>query len=151
MKFLKLPMFWLRAILVPILLSAAPAMSQEALKPISPRFTPDPHVYSGKAGGGVSLQSIATTKANGICQGLSQQSPNHSLVVEKNFGFLSLKVSAGDRNLSLLVKGPDGIYCRNGRSPELSGAWISGKYEVWIGTNDGDPADYRLTLSETSQ
>ena len=60
-------------------------------------------------------------------------------------------MSAGDRNLSLLVKGPDGIYCRNGRSPELSGAWISGKYEVWIGTNDGDPADYRLTLSETSQ
>ena len=150
MKFLKLPISWLGVSLVPILLSVAPVMSQEVLKPLSPRFTPDPQVYTGKAGGDTSLQAIATTKANGVCQGLAQQSPNHSLTVQKNFGFLSLKVS-GDRNLSLLVKGPDGIYCRNGKSPELSGAWVSGKYEIWVGTNDGDRANYQLSISETSQ
>jgi hypothetical protein len=67
----------------------------------------------------------------------------------KNFGFLSLSVS-GDRNLSLLVKGPDGIYCRSGQSPELSGAWLSGQYEIWVGTTNGDRANYQLSVSETS-
>ncbi|PZO36309.1 MAG: hypothetical protein DCF19_21870 [Pseudanabaena frigida] len=150
MKFLKLPISLLGFSLVPIMLLVAPSMSQEVLKPLSPRFTPDPQVYSGKAGGDMPLQSIATSSANGQCQGLAEQTPNHSLTIQKNFGFLSLKVS-GDRNLSLLVKGPDGIYCRNGKNAELSGAWVSGKYDIWIGTANGDPSTYQLSISETSQ
>ena len=150
MKFLKLPIALIGLALAPILLSIAPAMSQEALKPISPKFTPDPQVYVGKAGGDIPLASIATSKADGQCQGLTQQSPNYSLTVLRDFGFLALKI-AGDRNLSLLVKGPDGIYCRSGKSPELSGAWVAGNYEIWISTPDGDRESYRLTISETSQ
>ena len=150
MKFLKLSIALTGIALAPMLLSVAPAMSQEALKPISPKFTPDPQVYVGQAGGDVPLASIATSKANGQCQGLTKQTPNHTLTVQKNFGFLALRVS-GNRNLSLLVKGPDGIYCRSGDSPELSGAWIAGKYEIWVSTSDGDRASYRLTISETSQ
>lgn len=150
MKFLKLPITLTGLALVPMLLSVASAMSQEVLKPISPKFTPDPQVYIGKAGGDIPLASIATSKANGQCQGLTQQAPNHSLTVQRDFGFLALKIS-GDQNLSLLVKGPDGIYCRSGKSPELSGAWVAGNYEIWISTPDGDRASYRLTISETSQ
>jgi len=45
MKFLKQPITLLGVALAPILLSVAPVMSQETLKPISPRFTPDPQVY----------------------------------------------------------------------------------------------------------
>lgn len=150
MKFLKLPIALLGLAIVPMLLVVSPTMSQTVLAPIAPKFTPDPQVYSGSAGGDVSLESIATSKANGQCQGLTQQDPNHTLTVQKDFGLLTLKVS-GDRNLSLLVKGPDGIYCRSGKSPELSGAWIAGKYEIWVSTNDGDRAPYRLTISETSQ
>lgn len=146
MKFLKQPITLLGVALAPILLSVAPVMSQETLKPISPRFTPDPQVYYGKGGGDVPLQVIATSKANGSCQGLADQSPNHTLTILKNFGFLSLSVS-GDRNLSLLVKGPDGIYCRSGKSPELSGAWVSGQYEIWVGTANGDRANYQLSIS----
>jgi hypothetical protein len=150
MKFLKLPIALLGFALVPMLLAVSPTMSQEVLKPIAPKFTPDPQVYTGVAGGDVPLISIATSKANGQCQGLTQQSPNYSLTVQKDFGFLALKI-LGDRNLSLLVKGPDGIYCRSGGSPELSGAWVAGNYEIWISTPDGDRASYRLTISETSQ
>ena len=150
MKFLKLPIALLGFALVPMLLSAAPTMSQEVLKPISPRFTPDPQVYSSQTSGDQPLQSIAISNVNGQCQGLASQKPNHSLMVQKNFGFLSLKVT-GDRDLSLLVKGPDGIYCRNGKSPELSGAWISGKYDVWVGTANGNLTNYQLFISETSQ
>lgn len=150
MKFLKLPIALLGFALVPMLLSVHPTMSQEVLKPISPRFTPDPQVYSGKTGGDQPLQSIATSKANGQCQGFAEQKPNHSLIVQKDFGFLSLRV-AGDRDLSLLVKGPDGIYCRNGKLPELSGDWMAGKYDIWIGTTNGDRMTYQLSISETSQ
>jgi hypothetical protein len=150
MKFLKLPIALLGFALVPMLLAVSPTMSQEVLKPIAPKFTPDPQVYVGKAGGDIPLASIATSKANGQCQGLTQQSPNYSLTVQRDFGFLALKIS-GDRNLSLLVKGPDGIYCRSGGSPELSGAWVEGNYEIWISTPDGDRTSYRLTISETSQ
>ena len=150
MKFLKLSIALTGLALAPMLLSVASAMSQEALKPISPKFTPDPQVYVGQAGGDVPLASIATSKANGQCQGLTQQAPNYSLTVQRDFGFLTLKIS-GDQNLSLHVKGPDGIYCRSGKSPELSGAWVAGNYEIWISTPDGERSPYRLTISETSQ
>jgi hypothetical protein len=150
MKFLKLSIALTGLALAPLLISVAPAMSQEAIKPISPKFTPDPLVYVGQAGGDIPLASIATSKANGQCQGLTQKSPNYSLTVQRDFGFLALKISS-DQNLSLLVKGPDGIYCRSGKSPELSGAWVAGNYEIWISSPDGDRASYRLTISETSQ
>jgi hypothetical protein len=149
MKLLKLPTTLLGFALV-TLLSVAPAMSQEALKPIAPKFTPDPQVYTGKAGGDVPVQSIATSGANGQCQGLTGQRPNHALTVQKNFGLLSLKVS-GNANLSLLVKGPDGVYCRSGKDPEVSGAWVAGSYEIWVGTPNGDRIDYQLSISETNQ
>ncbi len=150
MKLLKLASSLLGLALVPMFSVVSPTMSQEVLKPIAPKFTPDPQVYSGNAGGDFPLTAIATSKVNGQCQGFTQQIPNHTLIVQKDFGFLALKVSA-DRDLSLLVKGPDGIYCRSGKTAELSGAWMEGKYEIWVGTIDGDRIDYRLTASETSQ
>lgn len=150
LKFLKKPIALLGFALVPMLLSVLPMMSQEALKPISPRFTPDPQVYVGKAGGDVSLSEIATSKANGKCEGGAIATPNFILTTEKDFGFLSLKVS-GDLVVSILVKGPDGIYCRSGKNPELSGAWMAGKYQIWLGTDSGGRGDYKLSISETSQ
>lgn len=150
MKLLKLSIYLLGFSLVPAMFLVAPNMAQEVLKPIAPKFTPDPQVYVGTAGGAEPLQAIVTGKANGACQGFAKQTPNHALVVQKNFGFLSLKVSS-DRNLTLLVKGPDGNYCRSGKSAELSGEWGAGKYEIWVGTIDGDRADYQMTISETSQ
>lgn len=149
MKFLKLSIAILGCGLAPMLLVVSPAMSQMVLKPLSPKFTPDPQVYYGTAGGDVPLASIAS-KANGQCQGFTQKAPNHSLKVQKSFGFLALKVS-GDQNLSLLVKGPDGNYCRSGKSAEVSGAWGEGDYSIWVASPDGTSTSYRLTISETSQ
>ena len=127
----------------------APTIAQETLKPIAPRFAPDPQFYAGVAGGSTPVQDVAGGQAKG-CKGFTASSPNHYLTVQRNFGFLSLQVSS-DRALSLLVKGPDGTYCRSGKSPELSGAWVSGKYEIWVGTDDGEVANYQLSISETSQ
>ncbi|OIP78762.1 MAG: hypothetical protein AUK48_00950 [Oscillatoriales cyanobacterium CG2_30_44_21] len=149
MKSLKPLIALLGCSLVQVLFLAKPLQSQELLKPISPKFAPDPQVYTGTAGGDLELQDIAG-KSNGDCQGLALRNPNHSLSVQKKFGFLSLRVT-GDRSLSILVKGPDGNYCRSGKSPELSGEWLAGKYQIWVGSSNGDRVNYKLTISETNQ
>lgn len=111
--------------------------AQEALKSIQPRFSPDPMVYNGTTAGKVS------------CQGASGLSPSHTLTIKQSFGFLSLKVLAN--NATLLVKGPDGSYCREGDNPELSGAWVAGSYQIWVSSQSGDRSAYRLSISETKQ
>jgi hypothetical protein len=153
MKFFKLPISLVGLTLVSmsfgLFFAFAPAISQEVLKPIAPKFTPDPQIYDGRTGGDLPLVAIAANKANGQCQGFTQQNPNHTLVLQQDFGFLALKAT-GNRELSLLVKGPDGIYCRNGKDAELTGAWMAGKYEIWIGTTENDRQDYQLIISETN-
>lgn len=114
-----------------------PAHSQEALRSIQPRFNPDPMVYSG------------TTEGKVSCQGSPSHSPSHTLNIKQPFGFLSLKVFAN--NATLLVKGPDGSYCREGNNPELSGAWVNGSYQIWVSSQSGDRFSYRLSISETKQ
>jgi hypothetical protein len=131
-------------------LVVAPVKGQEALKPIAPRFNPDPRIHGGVAGGRFPMLEMVKGNSDGSCQGLSSPSPNHTLVVQRDFGFLSLQVS-GDRKLTLMVKGPDGIFCRSGKKAELAGAWVAGKYEIWVGTDNGDRIDYRLSISETNQ
>ncbi|CAN1211196.1 Peptidase S1 [Tumidithrix helvetica PCC 7403] len=129
------------------------ANSQEAMKPLSPRFSPDPQVYIGTTSGSTSLQSLAgLTQVNGSCQGLASQTANYIFVAEKPFSFLSLKVIAiANGKATLLVKGPDGIYCRNSSKPSLEGTWASGTYEIWVGSETGESIPFRLSISETSQ
>ncbi|MEE3716513.1 hypothetical protein V2H45_07130 [Tumidithrix elongata RA019] len=127
------------------------ANSQEAMKPLSPRFSPDPQVYSGTTSGSTSLQSLAgLTQVNGACQGMANQTANYVLVTEKPFGFLSLKVIASGK-ATLLVKGPDGIYCRDSSKPSLEGTWAAGRYEIWVGSQTGESIPFQLSISETSQ
>lgn len=132
----------------------SPAQSQEALKSIQPRFSPDPQIYMGATGGKVTLHAIAQTdKVNGQCQGFASQQPNYVLKIKESFGLLSLKAFAtgSESGLSLLVKGPDGVYCRDASNPELLGAWVSGSYQIWVGSKKGDRVPFRLSISETKQ
>jgi hypothetical protein len=132
-------------------LFASSVLGQETLKPLTPRFSPDPQMYKGVAGGSTALSSLAGTgKIDGSCRGLATANANHELMVQKPFGFLSLKVTA-ENNVHLLVKGPDGTYCRSGFTPTLEGAWAAGKYEIWVGSPNGERIPYRLSISETSQ
>jgi hypothetical protein len=118
---------------------------------LSPRFSPDPQIYSGTTNGSVPLATLAGSQTtNGRCQGYSADRPNHKITLKVPFGFLSLKVLSGG-DITLLVKGPDGIYCRDEPNPELSGAWPSGEYQVWVGSKSGDRTQYRLSISETRQ
>jgi hypothetical protein len=127
------------------------ASSQEAMKPLAPRFSPDPQVYSGKTSGSTPLQTLAgSSQVNGVCQGVASQAESYVLEVKKPFSFLSLKVTGSDK-LTLLVKGPDGIYCRSSSKPSLEGTWAAGRYEIWVGSETGDNLPFQLSISETSQ
>jgi hypothetical protein len=128
--------------------NSSPSSSQTSL---SPRFSPDPQTYNGITSGSTSLSTLAGEQnSKGRCQGVAADKPNHKIRLKEPFGFLSLKVFSGG-DISLLVKGPDGIYCRDEANPELSGAWPAGEYQVWIGSKSGDRLQYRLSISETRQ
>ncbi len=127
---------------------STPNSSQSSL---SPRFSPDPRIYNGVTSGSTPLSALAGAQnIKGRCQGFATDKPNHKIKLKEPFGFLSLKVFSGG-DITLLVKGPDGIYCRDEPNPELSGAWPSGEYQVWVGSKSGDRTQYRLSISETRQ
>lgn len=131
---------------------ALPSYSQEVLKAVQPKFTPDPQVYMGTTGGNVALiDLVGSVKVDGQCQGFTTQIPTYILKAAKPFDLLSLKVFAKDGQTTLLVKGPDGIYCRDSSNPELLGAWMSGDYQIWVGSKTGEAVSYKLSISETSQ
>jgi hypothetical protein len=132
-----------------VLVTGLPVASQTVL---SPRFSPDPHILRGETSGSTALSDLAGSPSNGLCQGYAAATPNHRIKLKVPFGFLSLKVipEAGVA-LSLLVKGPDGTFCRDWGNPELSGAWAAGEYQIWVSSKNGDRHQYRLSISETRQ
>lgn len=109
---------------------------------LSPRFSPDPQTYNG--------MTSVSTPLKGNCHSFNTDKPNHKFRLKESFGFLSLKVFSGG-NIALLVKGPDGFYCRHEANPEISGAWPAGEYQVWVGAKSSDRNQYRLSISETRQ
>jgi hypothetical protein len=125
-----------------------PVFGQTAL---SPRFSPDPQILQGVTNGSLALSTVAGSQTNGHCQGYATGTPNHKIRLKVPFGFLSMKVISAGGDLSLLVKGPDGNFCRDRSNLELSGTWAAGEYYIWVGSKDGDRHQYRLSISETRQ
>ncbi len=123
--------------------------AQEMLKPIAPKFKPDPIVIEGKVEGTVPLGEVVKGKATkGNCGGYSTDSPTYVLPLAKDFPYLNLKVRG--EGVMVMVQGPDGIFCRQG-NPEIAGIWTAGVYQIWIGTQSKTKAKFRLSLSETDQ
>ncbi len=129
-----------------------PIVSQNSSQnSLSPRFSPDPQIYTGVTSGSTPLEALVGAQpTNGHCLGYATDRPNQKIRLKEPFGFLSLKVFSGG-DITLLVKGPDGIYCRDESNPELSGAWLSGEYQIWIASKSSDRHQYRLSISETRQ
>jgi hypothetical protein len=132
-----------------VVMYGLPVASQTTL---SPRFSPDPQVFSGEVSGSTPLSTlVGSQNSQGRCQGFASAKPNHKIRLKVPFGFLSVKVFSGSGAVSLLIKGPDGAYCRDESNPEISGAWPSGEYHIWVGSKDGSRRQYRLSISETRQ
>ena len=105
---------------------------------VAPGF--EPLTLEGRAGGEV---------ASGLC-GYVRHRPNHRLQITADMDYLKLEVRDA-RNVTLLVKGTDGILCATpiqDRPAQISGYWQAGVYEIFMGSLDrGQSAPYRLVIS----
>jgi len=106
----------------------------------------------GISGGTVETQKGSGRKVTetGECIGFIDSEPDHKITLTKPLRFLQMRVkSSGDT--VLLVRGPGGIWCSDDasdRNPEISGDWLEGTYEVWIGSYEENASfPYLLQLS----
>ncbi|MFB2978114.1 hypothetical protein [Microseira sp. BLCC-F43] len=120
---------------------------------VSPGFSPTPIRVQGVGGGSVSISQIAGRQetANGPCVGFTDAKPNHNLVLNSAFNYLSIQVESRE-DTTLLVRGPGGIWCNDdfrGKNPGLAGQWLPGTYEIWVGSYGKEKqAPYTLRISE---
>jgi hypothetical protein len=121
---------------------------------IKPKFAPDPMVLECVAGGTQSASSVAGTAETptGACLGFVDNQPNHKLELKAFFNYLSI-VADGQADTTIVVKGPGGTWCNDdyqGKNAGVSGQWLPGSYEVWVGDYNKDKnTQYKLKISET--
>lgn len=112
----------------------------------------------GHTAGFFALSDIAGRDKNGnICAGFAASTPDHILVLQQDFSSLTLQVSSGGNDTTLLVQGPNDntIRCgddtdrRNLDATVQDGSWAAGTYRVWVGTHDqGQRYSYTLNVSQ---
>ncbi len=119
---------------------------------IAPSAVPQAIELRGISGGTVETQKESGRKLTetGECIGFIDSEPDHKITLTKPLRFLQMQVkSSGDT--VLLVRGPGGSWCSDDvsdRNPEISGDWLEGTYEVWIGSYEENASfPYLLQLS----
>lgn len=121
---------------------------------LSPSFAPDPTTVRGISGGSTAASDLAgrAETATGPCNGFVDQAPDHTIVLTGFFSYLSLQVQSPD-DTTLIVRGPGGTWCNDdfsGPNPGIAGQWLSGTYEVWVGSYAQDTYHpYVIRLTET--
>ncbi|AMW28663.1 MULTISPECIES: hypothetical protein [Oscillatoriales] len=125
---------------------------------LSPNFEPDPMILRGLSGGPVRSQDIAGREETptGPCIGYVDQKPDHTLVLTEFFNHLSLTVQSNEDTV-IVVRGPGGSWCNDdliGMNPGIIGQWLSGRYEIWVGSyepNSYHPYIIEITARRSSE
>lgn len=139
-------------------LFATPVLAQTAnfaSLTLSQGFPASQGVVNGYAGGSYSLSIIANSdRKNNRCLGFASPTPDHIMVLEKDFSKLTVQVNSGS-DTTLLIKGPDDtIRCGDdtGSSKDASiqdTNWKGGKYSIWVGSfKEGTRQNYTLSVTE---
>ncbi|NEP45647.1 MAG: hypothetical protein F6K35_43135 [Okeania sp. SIO2H7] len=128
-----------------LLVKDRPALSQKSqLTPIfenvsiSPDSSEKKTIVRGLSGGPVSAteQAGRETTTTGPCVGFVDREPDHTLELTGFFQSLTLEVKSSE-NTTLVVRGPGGSWCNDdfdGKNPGITGQWLSGIYEIWVGS-----------------
>lgn len=136
------------------------AQAQQAPPPklenvtIGPKFSPDPLTVRGTSGGSLSGEKVAgrAETANGSCVGFVDEKPDHTLVLEDFFNYLSLQVQSPE-DTTIIVRGPGGTWCNDdseGKNPGIAGEWLAGTYTIWVGSYDKTKNQpYILRITQT--
>ncbi|WP_199333653.1 hypothetical protein [Oculatella sp. FACHB-28] len=109
---------------------------------LSPDFSPDPTTIRGISGGPLTASNIAgrTETATGPCAGFVDEQPDHTIQLTEFFSYLSIQVESPE-DTTLVVRGPGGSWCNDdyqSNNPGIAGQWLSGDYEVWVGSYNRD-------------
>jgi hypothetical protein len=121
---------------------------------IKPKFAPDPMVLEGVSGGGKPAKDVAGTAETptGACLGFVDSQPSHTLELKAFFNYLSI-VADSSVDTTIVVAGPGGTWCNDdyqNKNAGVSGQWLPGSYNVWVGDYSKDrAAPYKLKISET--
>ncbi|MCT7951468.1 hypothetical protein NG798_16825 [Ancylothrix sp. C2] len=128
-----------------ILISAATGLIWGALSSViaqaqvilAPGFNPDPKpITTGTSGGG---------KNSGDCGSISA-APNLQLQLTEQFTYLRFSVQ-GAGQPTLLIEGPTGRFCGLAQ-PEISGLWIPGTYNIYVGDRAGGQHPFSLSVTK---
>jgi hypothetical protein len=122
---------------------------------LSPGFSPDPATVRGISGGDRGASEVATRSetATGACTGFVDSQPDHTIVLSDVFNFLNLQVESPE-DTTLIVRGPGGTWCNDdytGKNPGIAGQWLSGTYQIWVGSyrqNEYSPYVIRMTTKK---
>lgn len=140
-------------------LSSTPVFAQTANfgnLTVAPGFSAGVAQVAGSTGGSYSLSSIANSdRDKKACIGFASETPDHILVLEKDFPALMIQINSRGKDTTLLIKGPDKtIICgddtgiRKDASIEAKNL-KAGKYQIWVGSIEaGQRWNYILTLRE---
>jgi hypothetical protein len=120
---------------------------------INQQFSPDPWILKGMSGGSESSNQIAgrSETATGPCTGFVDETPDHTLALTSKFDYLKLQVQS-PQDTTIVIQGPGGTWCNddlNGKNPGIVGEWLSGKYQIWVGSYEkGKYFPYTLQITE---
>jgi hypothetical protein len=122
---------------------------------LSPGFSPDPAIVRGISGGDMSASDVATRTetATGACTGFVDEQPDHTIVLSSVFNFLNIQVESPE-DTTLIIRGPGGTWCNDdytGKNPGIAGQWLSGTYQIWVGSyrqNEYSPYVIRMTAKK---
>ncbi|NJK35316.1 MAG: hypothetical protein HC919_10355 [Oscillatoriales cyanobacterium SM2_2_1] len=111
---------------------------------VAPNFAPNPQILKGISGGAEETQTLSgrPNTETGPCIGFVDRPPDHRLTLSQPLPLMTLQIqSSGDT--ILLVRGPGGVWCNDDlrdRNPVISGEWLSGTYEIWVGSYEKNAA-----------
>lgn len=120
---------------------------------LSPQFSPDPMTIRGISGGDVPARSVSDRPetATGPCVGFVDTKPDHTIVLNSFFNYLSVQVESPE-DTTLVISGPGGSWCNDdleGKNPGIAGQWQPGTYGVWVGSYQKDKyVPYVIRLTE---
>ena len=141
---LRFKAIWILALLT---VAATPVLAQPAnfgTLRLAPGFKPSEGTVAGYTGGSYSLSAIANRdRDNKACIGFGDPTPDHIMVLQKDFDDLKLQVNSGGYDTTLIVQGPDDntIRCGDdtGQNKDASidaNNLKAGTYRIWVGTFD---------------
>ncbi|CDN12634.1 MAG: hypothetical protein HRU34_12975 [Richelia sp.] len=123
---------------------------------LSPGFTREKGRVTGYTKGSFPLHTMGKRDRQGNpCIGFAAPTPDHILILEKDFPRLQLQVDSGD-DTTLFIQGPNDSTIRcgddTGRDKDASivdNAWKAGSYRIWIGTfKQNVQSNYSLYIKE---